>query len=472
MKKSELLEKYADTIDRMVKRRHTYAEISDLIRDETGIKIGPTQISRFITSRKRRKKESPHPSSIKTKNSTDTITFYKNGTLFCYLTRTESGIYHFSYDEEYKGKKEFASGIYDKIPPFLENLLPEGENLRQLEKSVGTKEKFVLLQHLEDSFGAITTTPVAKRVPNFSYNPDSYEETLLSIEDIRLSIPKKIIDSKRFNSPFSGETRLSKLSGAQPKLSVVFENDELRLQENLEYSNAIMKVDNLKFRDLNLVENMLLSIARFELGFEVAEAFVVVDRQKEKGFLAGDPIGHFITRRFDRHPPGKIYDAYELASLMGIESEHKYSASMEEIFEFLEMKLPPKGIRNIARQFAFSYIVGNGDLHVKNIALFKKAGGFTPTPVYDVVNTKIYPSLQKEDLAIPLNGKTVVTPQEIFSFLSSYLNRGDIREMAETVNGKYKEYIEATPFETQTAQSLENFFENRMDSLHKASFFS
>lgn len=471
MKKSELLDIYADTIDQMVRQKHTYAEISDVLYSETGIRVGPTQISKFLTSRKKRQKYSAHPAvSQKTENA-DTITFYKNGTAFCYLTRTESGIYHFSYDEKYRGEKEFAGGIYDKIPPFLENLLPEGANLRQLERSVGTKEKFILLQHLEDSFGAITTTPVTKQVPDFSYNPGCYKETFLSVEEIRLDIPKKIIDAKRLDSPFSGETKLSKLSGAQPKLSVVFTGSELRLQEKFEYSNAIMKVDNLKFRDLNLVENMLLSMARFELGFEVAETFIIVDPQKEKGFLAGDPLSHLVTRRFDRSPPNRVYEAYELASLMELESEQKYSASMEEIFDFLETKLRPKDMRNIARQFAFSYLVGNGDLHVKNIALFKEAKRFSPTPVYDVVNTKIYPSLEKEDLAASLKNKTSISPEEIFGFLGGYLSRGEIHEMAKTVNGNYEEYLNATPFDTQTAKRLEAFFANRMSTLQKASIF-
>ena len=53
---------------------------------------------------------------------------------------------------------------------------------------------------------------------------------------------------------------------------------------------------------------------------------------------------------------------------------------------------------------AFSYLIGNGDLHAKNVSLVKKPtdSGFMMSPCYDIVCTAIYGD---EKMALMMDGK-------------------------------------------------------------------
>lgn len=53
---------------------------------------------------------------------------------------------------------------------------------------------------------------------------------------------------------------------------------------------------------------------------------------------------------------------------------------------------PSAELLNLLRLYCFSYLVGNGDLHAKNISLMVKHGEslVTLTPAYDVICTYIY----------------------------------------------------------------------------------
>ena len=61
--------------------------------------------------------------------------------------------------------------------------------------------------------------------------------------------------------------------------------------------------------------------------------------------------------------------------------------------------------RRLLELVAFSYLVGNGDLHGKNVSVRWVPGrGAEAMPVYDVVSTQPYLSFQ-DSMALPLYGR-------------------------------------------------------------------
>jgi serine/threonine-protein kinase HipA len=460
MKPSELLNLYASKITQLLKEKHTYEEVIDYLEKQTGINVSKSSLSKHIGQQKRLAKRQRKPSI----DSSNVLTLFLNYQPFGDLSRSSDGIYHFSYDEAYRGEKLFKTGLYDALPPFIDNLLPEGSNLRDLEQSVGSSDKFILLQHISDTFGGFTTSAIEKKIPLYGDHFFSFVKSLRSKEEIHFDIPQTIIEKKRFNNSFEGEEKLSKLSGAQPKLSVVFSNNQLRLQDGFEHSNALLKVDNIVYQDLNIIENMLLTFARLELKFETVLTTLIIDEQKEKGFLAQT---HLLVKRFDRQAPSTLLEAYEASALLNIQTDDKYELELSVLFEGLKKYIGTEELATLALQLFFSYLVGNGDHHSKNISLLKENGHYTLSPLYDVVTTKIYPALAKDDLGMLLNGRQVCKPNEIMTFLKQYTTVEELQRVYTVTTQRLFAYIESSPFDHDVAKKLVSYYTQHFKQVGK-----
>jgi serine/threonine-protein kinase HipA len=58
----------------------------------------------------------------------------------------------------------------------------------------------------------------------------------------------------------------------------------------------------------------------------------------------------------------------------------------------------------LVQQAAFSYAIGNGDMHAKNISIGETLhGDFRLTPAYDMLSTIAY--LPRDQLALPVEGR-------------------------------------------------------------------
>jgi serine/threonine-protein kinase HipA len=73
---------------------------------------------------------------------------------------------------------------------------------------------------------------------------------------------------------------------------------------------------------------------------------------------------------------------------------------------------PEEDLFTILRRALFAWLIADGDMHLKNIALLKiGARGETNfrsvrvAPLYDAVTTRVFPRLRHDRLALKLNGK-------------------------------------------------------------------
>ena len=132
-------------------------------------------------------------------------------------------------------------------------------------------------------------------------------------------------------------------------------------------------------------ENTCLVLARESAGrlAEVVDAQVVTDANGISGLL---------VHRFDRSPNGVRYAVEDVTQLLGLYPAQKYNISYEELSHALAAVSgsPMVALRNAAYQLALAWLMGNGDLHAKNISVIRKNGRFDVAPIYDIPSTVPY----------------------------------------------------------------------------------
>lgn len=94
---------------------------------------------------------------------------------------------------------------------------------------------------------------------------------------------------------------------------------------------------------------------------------------------------HFMTRRFDRTPRGRLH-LQSLGALDHLDYNQPGTASYERAFDVMRhLDLPMEDLEQQFRRMVFNLVARNQDDHVKNIAfLMDRAGRWRLSPAYDV----------------------------------------------------------------------------------------
>lgn len=267
------------------------------------------------------------------------------------------------------------------LPPYFAGLLPEGLRLRALVRSLKTSadDLFSLL-------GAAGHDPVGDI--HFSKVTDGTDHPLsqLAFADLREKLRKDARDP-------SGQT----LAGVQDKLST----DRLNLRLSGARGAHMLKLGSPDHADLVENENACLRLAK-KCGLEVNTHKVVHDAEGEAALLvtrfdrAWDPKNKRL-RRSHQEDACQFLDRYPA---------DKYRLSLQEIAKALTelCAAPDLEILSLLRLTAFSYLVGNGDLHAKNISLLQTSGAEPArlSPAYDLVCTFLYGD---DSMALKIDGK-------------------------------------------------------------------
>ena len=182
------------------------------------------------------------------------------------------------------------------------------------------------------------------------------------------------------------------LSGAQPKFSIVVDDDKLRYIREREQGTFILKPRPTAYQIINkdfcvANEHVTMQIASQVYGIETAANALCF-------FDDGTPA--YITRRFDVHSKGK-YKQEDFAALLGYTkdnagSNYKYDkASYEECAEVIHryVKATLIDIRRFFRIILFNFVTLNDDAHLKNFSLIERNGEYRLSPAYDLINTSL-----------------------------------------------------------------------------------
>lgn len=267
-----------------------------------------------------------------------------------------------------------------ELHPFFLNLLPEGARLQLLLDTAKASDDTLdlLLRVGWDAIGDVAVVP----------HGDSIErESAQRVDDpSTVSFRELLADVA---------VRDASIAGVQDKLSdatIAFAIGNRRAGPSL------LKLDPPRFPRLVHNEQFFLRVAA-ACGIDVNRAALIEDRDGDAGLL---------VTRFDRIRKCKStikLHQEDACQLLDIVPARKYRVSMREVSEAIQAvaSAPVVECRRLLELYIFSYLIGNGDLHAKNISLLWHEV-VTLSPGYDLLSTLPYPSLSR-NMALPLEGK-------------------------------------------------------------------
>ena len=279
-----------------------------------------------------------------------------------------------------------------------------------------------------------------------------------------------------------------RVSGVQAKLPVKLEMLKSRPSLSLGVLNNscshIIKYQSATFS--NLVENewATMELAR-RAGFNVATVRMIESRNKKELF-GGRAL---LIERYDipdareleeMRPSLRLALQEDAASLTLLTRLAKYDTSAEKITSaLLGLKLSEPDLWSYLSHLIFSWLVGNGDLHAKNISVIRwltpgRLGGFPElsaisySPIYDLVNTKIY--FPGEKFAFKINGRDDKLKKKDFAAVAerwggSKTEVGVIMsELASNIQANIEEVVELSGLPAEQAQKYKDTISARIQS--------
>ena len=316
------------------------------------------------------------------------LPIFKNRRQIGFLMRTEKGC-KLEFSTDVLGEqityhiKASAQPLNENgvnLPPYFANLLPEGLRLKALVKMVKTSEDdlfslFAASGH--DCVGDITSEP--KAIP----------ETSLKLRDVNFY--------ELFEETLK-DTTYESVSGVQEKISASMISFPIKFRRNKK--RYLLKL-NPKDKK-NLVENEFhcMELAK-ACGMNTARIARVTDRDGNDGLM---------VERFDRvwNEERNDFDFLHQedgCQILNLYPAQKYLISINDLAKKMTeiVPAPELEILTLVHSVSFSYLVGNGDLHAKNISLQDVPGRPRQlTPAYDLISTCVYGDLK---LALKLDGR-------------------------------------------------------------------
>jgi len=333
----------------------------------------------------------------------DLADVYKQDQLAGHLTSTGEGV-SFKYTHDYivSSNDAVASTLPVRaapyvtgagaVPAFFAGLLPEGARLLAVVNAVKTSpddELSLLLAVGEDAIGDIYVVPHGSQ-------PSARPRT-------QPAIPAEVSFQALFERSIDpAATQLDHaLPGVQNKLSDAMMSFPITGASG----PAILKLNPPAFPRLVENEAFCLGLAK-HAGLKVPRFEVIHDR---------DGVSGLLVERFDRRlKSAKNANSYvqriaqeDACQLLNRWPADKYRISINDIARRLVEVTSSReaSIMDLVKQVAFSWIIGNGDMHAKNhsVQWLKEERLVMPTPVYDVVSTIPYPLDQH--MALKLDGR-------------------------------------------------------------------
>ncbi|MCX4095297.1 type II toxin-antitoxin system HipA family toxin [Nocardia sp. alder85J] len=330
---------------------------------------------------------------------------YKAGVLAGHLRRA-GDVVEFAYTDSYLAEAAVppvaftlpkVAGRYratgGSVPPFFAGLLPEGLRLSAITTAARTSEDdhlSLLLAVGTDTIGDVRVVPAGSRpadpVPMFD-RANTSEADFGSLF------------SQATSADADGFDRTG-LPGVQVKVSAQMISTPVATNRG----PAILKLNPPDHPFLVENENFFLDMA--------AGCGILVPRHQ----LAADCRGRtaLFVDRFDRvvERGGVRKLAQEDAcQVSGRYPAAKYRISLQEAMKALADAVAagggsyPVAIVRMLEIAAFSYLIGNGDLHGKNLSIRQNPDGlWEVTPAYDLLTTQPYLSWN-DPMALPLYGR-------------------------------------------------------------------
>lgn len=188
--------------------------------------------------------------------------------------------------------------------------------------------------------------------------------------------------------------------GVQAKLSMSVVNKAIDRDNRLTVTGAlggnyIFKPPNNNFPAMPQNEHVTMRMAEI-IGIKVVPSSLI---KLQSGELS------YITKRIDRRDDGgKIHmlDMFQLT-----EAFDKYKSSMEKIGKIITRYSANTVLDKLyfLELCLFGFLTGNNDMHLKNFSMINTEYGWILSPAYDLLNVTILNPDDKEEMALPIEGK-------------------------------------------------------------------
>ncbi|MBL7933040.1 MAG: HipA domain-containing protein, partial [Bacteroidia bacterium] len=198
---------------------------------------------------------------------------------------------------------------------------------------------------------------------------------------------------------FMENRRRISISGVQEKLSVILIKNKLRLTEQGEQGQYILKPiprDVKKVSQVPANEHLTMQIAKQVYDIATAENALI--------FFTDDKPA-YLTRRFDLKPSAGKYLQEDFAAIAGktkdnAGSDFKYEYSYLQLGQLIAKYISAAEVEleKYFKLIVFNYLFSNGDAHLKNFSLIESPDGdYILSPAYDLVCTRIH--VEDSDMA-------------------------------------------------------------------------
>ena len=309
-----------------------------------------------------------------------------------------------------------------KLPPLIESLLPEGW-LAQVLKSRDARDALKQGKRYLSNIAVVSDPQELHALP----------------ADILQGELSAFSAAGRFEGRYAGPGRGELEESFQQKLAAVFARAETPRLSGVQikapmcltpagelipaveapFTHILKPAGTGGFEHLPLVEWWCLELAR-AVGFEVP-AIALIEMPD------GMPPA-LVVERFDirRHPgDGRRFALEDFCSVLELPTEAKYESTLERVGRGLRSLStdPQADLETLLRRGLFAWLIADGDMHLKNLALLKIAeprrrrfASVRFAPVYDAVSTRVFPGLAGDRMALKLNGRDDrLTPQDFLT---------------------------------------------------------
>lgn len=326
--------------------------------------------------------------------SVERVDVFRNDTRVGELRRTDVGAV-FEFDRGFhEAHRERPGGLATHLPyaqrvietrgvnlhPYFAGLLPEGLRLRALLSRVKSSEddQFSLLV----AAGADCVGDLFPVLPGSKRGPLEHDDDEL-----------RPVDQVSFSELLARSLESSDepaVAGVQEKLSPAVISFPFATRSQ----RWLLKLNPRDKPQLIENEHFFMRMAE-ACGLDVAKTHLVKDRTGERGLL---------VRRFDRRREGRRWRGVHQedgCQFLNRYPADKYRVTTSDLAVGLAQSASPISERaRLLELVAFSYLIGNGDLHAKNVSL----GGdlLSLTPAYDLLSARPYKDLK---LALKFEGR-------------------------------------------------------------------
>lgn len=313
-----------------------------------------------------------------------------------------------------------------KLPPFILSLLPEGWLERVLNES---DERAVLRS------GKRYTSNIAISTKAADLDALPADILVSRLDDFKASgiFTGTYAGPSRGDIEQSFEEKLARLyasadtprlSGVQIKAPMFLGQDgKLVPSTGLPFTHILKPAGTSGFQALPVIEFLAMALGR-HAGLDAPPTALTA-------MPNGMPPA-LIVERFDIRT--SVDDTRRLAledlcSVLDLPPEAKYDGTIERIARAVRPLStgPEADLLLVLKRALFAWLIADGDMHLKNLALLKIAQpdarrfeSVRLAPLYDAVTTVVFPGLEHDRMALKLNGK------------DSRLRRADFLKMAAT----------------------------------------